>query len=89
MRPRIAFLLPCPYIVAVSGLSEIQDAIGRLSPEERAQLWDWFQASETGGFEEDEALLTALDQADGSLREGKGVPLEEVLHRLSERWGIK
>ena len=75
--------------MAVSGLSEIQEAIGRLSPAERAQLWDWFQASEAGAFEEDEAVLAALDQADRSLREGKGVPLEEVLHRLSERWGIR
>jgi hypothetical protein len=73
----------------VSGLTDIQEAIERLSPEERAQLWDWFQASEADGFEEDEELLAALDQAERSIREGKGVPMEDVLRRLSQQWGIK
>jgi hypothetical protein len=73
----------------VSGLTDIQEAIERLSPEERAQLWDWFQASEADGFEEDEELLAALDQAERSIREGKGVPMKDVLRRLSQQWGIK
>ena len=58
----------------MSGLSEIQDAIGRLSPEERAQLWDWFQASEAGGFEEDEALLAALIKPTARFAKARGCP---------------
>jgi hypothetical protein len=73
----------------VSGLAEIQEAIDRLSPEERAQLWDWFQASAVSRFEESEELLATLDQAERSIREGKGVPMEDALRRLSERRGIK
>jgi hypothetical protein len=76
-------------ISAVSGLTEIQEAIDRLSAEERGQLWDRFQACAAGGFEEGDELLADLDQAERSIREGKGIPIEDALRRLSERWGIK
>jgi len=32
----------------MSNLTEIQEAIEKLAPRERAELWDWFQAQDFG-----------------------------------------
>jgi len=40
-------------------LIEIQEAIEKLAPKERAELWDWFQAQEV---EETDEMLAAVDE---------------------------
>ena len=40
-------------------LVEIQEAIEKLAPKERAELWDWFQAQEV---EETDEMLAAVDE---------------------------
>jgi hypothetical protein len=43
----------------MNNLIEIQEAIEKLAPEERAELWDWFQAQEV---EETDEMLAAVDE---------------------------
>jgi hypothetical protein len=43
----------------MSNLIEIQEAIEKLAPKERAELWDWFQAQEV---EETDEMLAAVDE---------------------------
>jgi hypothetical protein len=48
----------------MSSLIEIQEAVEKLAPNERAQLWDWFQAQEV---EETDEMLAAVDEGIRSL----------------------
>lgn len=64
-------------------LAEIQEAILHLPPYEQAALRHWFLEAE-----ESPELLSAIDEADRSLAEEGGVPIEEVRQNL-RRWIIK
>jgi TRAP-type C4-dicarboxylate transport system substrate-binding protein len=69
----------------MSSLAEIQEAIEKLAPEERAELWDWFQAQEV---EETDEMLAAVDEGIRSIEERGGIPAEEV-RKLIPKWITK
>jgi hypothetical protein len=56
-----------------------------LWPEERAELWDWFQAQEV---EETDEMLAAVDEGIRSIEEQGGTPAEEV-RKLIPKWITK
>jgi hypothetical protein len=67
-------------VTALTKLAEIQEAIQHLPPYEQEALRQWFLETE-----ESPELLAAIDEADRSLAEEGGVPIEEVRKDLS-RW---
>jgi hypothetical protein len=69
----------------MSNLIEIQEAIERLAPRERAELWEWFQAQEV---EETDEMLAAVDEGIRSIEEQGGTPAEEV-RKLIPKWITK
>jgi hypothetical protein len=69
----------------MSNLIEIQEAIEKLAPKERAELWDWFQAQEV---EETDEMLAAVDEGIRSIEEQGGTPAEEV-RKLIPKWITK
>ena len=71
----------------MSTLSQIQEAISTLGPEERKALAIWINSKESSVMkEEDElAILESLDGAIRDLDAGKGVPLDEARKRV-EAW---
>ena len=67
----------------MSSLAEIQDAIEKLGPEERAELWDWFQAQEV---EETDEMLAAVDEGIRSIEEQVlSVPQNERITRVIKK----
>ena len=54
-------------------LAEIQEAIEKLGPEERAELWTWFQEAE-----ETDELVAAVDEGIQAAEEGRVFSLEEI-----------
>ena len=66
----------------MSNLIEIQEAIEKLAPKERAELWDWFQSQEV---EETDEILAAIDEGIRSIEEQGGTPAEEV-RKLIPKW---
>jgi hypothetical protein len=66
----------------MSSLTEIQDAIEKLAPEERAELWGWFLAQEV---EETDEMLAAVNEGIRSIEEQGGTPAEEV-RKLIPKW---
>ena len=69
----------------MSNLIEIQEAIEKRAPKERAELWDWFQAQEV---EETDEMLAAVDEGIRSIAEQGGTPAEEV-RKLIPKWITK
>ncbi len=69
----------------MSNLIEIQEAIEKLAPKERAELWDWFQAQEV---EETDEMLAAVDEGIRSIEEQGGTPAQEV-RKLITKWITK
>ena len=69
----------------MSNLIEIQEAIEKLAPRERAELWDWFQARKV---EETDEMLAAVDEGIRSIEEQGGTPAEEV-RKLIPKWITK
>jgi hypothetical protein len=69
----------------MSNLIEIQEAIDKLAPEERAELWEWFQAQEV---EETDEMLAAVDEGIRSIEEQGGTSAEEV-RKLIPKWITK
>lgn len=71
----------------MSTITEIQDAIGKLPPEEKSALAAWLQSQEEPIMSEAEekALLASLDRAAADLDAGKGVPVERVREDI-RRW---
>ena len=67
-------------VCAMTKLAEIQEAIQHLPPYEQEALRHWFLETE-----ESPELLAAIDEADRSLAEHGGVPIEDVRQNLS-RW---
>ena len=72
-------------LLAMSTLSEIEAAIEKLSPVDTKALVAWLAARVSP--EETPYMLAAIDEADRSLREEGGVPVEEV-RRDIRRWTI-
>ena len=66
----------------MSTVTEIEAAIEKLPPEQQREVADWL-ASRL--FEETPEMLAAIDEADRSLAEEGGVPVEEV-RRNMRRW---
>jgi hypothetical protein len=64
----------------MSSVMEIQEAIQKLSPKEKASLAAWLESQEEPilSVDEETALLTRLDNAAEELDSGKGVPFEQV-----------
>ena len=59
----------------MSSLAEIQEAIEKLTSEDRARLREWFDAQDT---EETDELLAAIDQGIRSAETERTFSLEEV-----------
>jgi hypothetical protein len=60
----------------MSTLTEIEAAIEKLPPVEMQELAQWLAARLPGG--ETPQMLAAIDEADRSLAEEGGVPVEDV-----------
>jgi predicted transcriptional regulator len=67
----------------MSSLAEIQEAIEKLGPEERAELWTWFQEAE-----ETNELVAAVDEGIKAAEEGRVFTLEEVKTQM-QSWITK
>jgi hypothetical protein len=78
------------YNLSMSSVMEIQAAIQKLSPKEKATLTTWLESQEEPLLSEDEeaALLKRLDNAAKQLDAGQGVPLDEV-RSLVRKWASK
>jgi predicted transcriptional regulator len=63
--------------------TEIQKAIEKLGPEERAQLWTWFQEAE-----EIDELVAAIDEGIQAAEEGRVFSLEEIKMQM-QSWITK
>ena len=74
----------------MSTVVEIQEAIERLSPKDKAALAAWLESLEEPLMSEQEeaALLASLDQAARELDAGQGVPIEEVRTRVA-KWATR
>ena len=68
----------------MSTITEIQDAIQKLLPNEKSALTAWLQSQEEPMLSqsEEEALLARLDKAAAELDAGKGVPLARVREEI-------
>ncbi len=77
--PRLASGLTPTSVTVMTKLAEIQEAIIALSPQEQAALIKWLTE------EESPEMLAAIDEADRSLVEEGGVPIEEVRRNL-KKW---
>ena len=67
----------------MSSLAEIQEAIEKLGPEERAELWTWFQEAE-----EIDELVAAIDEGIQAAEEGRVFSLEEIKMQM-QSWITK
>jgi hypothetical protein len=74
----------------MSSVIEIQEAIAKLSPQEKNTLTLWLESQEEPvmSAEEEAALLNRLDSAARELDAGKGVSLDQV-RRLVKQWATK
>ena len=74
----------------MSTITEIQEAIEKLPPNEKSALATWLQSQEDPIMSEAEeaALLASLDQAASELNAGKGIPIERVREDI-RRWAGK
>ena len=70
----------------MSSLGEIQEAIEKLSPEQRRELRQWLEAFEADGVEESDELMAAVDEGIRVLEAQGGVPLEQARKRFRDRW---
>jgi len=67
----------------MSSLAEIQEAIQKLGPEERAELWTWFQEAE-----ETDELVAAVDEGIQAAEEGRVFTLKEIKTQM-QSWITK
>lgn len=65
----------------MSTVTEIEAAIEKLSPEQQREIADWLG---NRLFEETPEMLAAIDEADRSLAEEGGVPVEEARRNLRQ-----
>lgn len=73
----------------MSGFTEIQAAIEKLSKEERMELRRWLDTLGDDGVEESDELMAAIDEGIRSLETQGGIPIEEVRQRFLDRWRTK
>ena len=69
----------------MSSLAEIQEAIEKLTSEERASLREWFDAQDA---EETDELLAAIDEGIRSAETERTFSLEEVRAEI-KKWATK
>ncbi len=69
----------------MSKVAEIEAALKQLSPEEQSRVADWLNSRLVS---ETPAMLAAIDEADQSLAEEGGVPIEDARRDL-RRWIIE
>jgi hypothetical protein len=69
----------------MSSLAEIQEAIEKLTSEERAKLREWFDAQDA---EETDELLAAIDEGIRSAETERTFSLEEVRGEI-KKWATK
>jgi predicted transcriptional regulator len=67
----------------MSSLAEIQEAIEKLGPEPRAELWTWFQE-----VEETDDPVAAVDEGIQTAEEGRVFTLEEIKTQM-QSWITK
>jgi hypothetical protein len=70
----------------VSGLGEIQEAIQKLSEEQRMELRRWLDTLGYDGVEESDELMAAIDEGIRSLEVQGGIPIEQARERFLDRW---
>jgi hypothetical protein len=70
----------------VSGLGEIQEAIEKLSEEQRMELRRWLDTLGDDGVEESDELMAAVDEGIRSLEVQGGIPIEQARERFLNRW---
>lgn len=70
----------------MSTITEIQQAITRLAPNERSALVVWLRSQDEMRMSESEeaALLAALDKAADELDDGRGVPVARVREMVGQ-----
>lgn len=77
--------LPTPrgirFIDAVSTIAEIESALKKLSVDKQREVAAWLEAKL---WPETPAMLAAIDEAERSLAEEGGVPVEDVRRNLSQ-----
>ena len=74
----------------MSSVTEIQEAIGKLSLKDKSTLAAWFESQEEHVMSEAEeaALLARLDKAARELDAGKGITLERT-RAMVGKWATK
>ena len=74
----------------MSTLTDIQEAVARLSSKERTalQLWLNSQAEPEMTAQEEQRLLRSLDEATRDIDAGKGVSIDDVRKRVGS-WAAK
>jgi hypothetical protein len=74
----------------MSTLAEIQDAVGKLPADERKALLTWLESANEPEINRDDEqrLLSSLDEASRDIDAGKGVPIEDVRKRVGS-WAAK
>ena len=70
----------------MSGLGEIQEAIQKLSEEQRMELRRWFDTLGYDGVEESDELMAAIDEGIRSLEVQGGIPIQQARERFLDRW---
>jgi hypothetical protein len=78
------------YFPAMSTLSEIQEAVGKLQPSEKTALSMWLdsQITPTMSAQEEQQLLRSLDEAMRDVDAGRGVSIQDA-HKLVASWAAK
>jgi hypothetical protein len=74
----------------MSTLAEVQDAVARLSSNERKALQVWLNSQSEPELtaQEEQRLLQTLDEAIRDIDVGEGVPMGEVRKRIGS-WAAK
>ncbi|MBV9489786.1 MAG: hypothetical protein JO069_08690 [Verrucomicrobia bacterium] len=70
----------------MSSLGEIQEAIEKLSEEQRRELRQWLNAFEADEVDESDELMAAVDEGIRALEAQGGIPLEQARQRFLDRW---
>jgi hypothetical protein len=70
----------------VGGLGEIQEAIEKLSEEQRMELRRWLDSLGDNGVEESDELMAAVDEGIRSLEVQDGIPIGQARERFLNRW---
>jgi len=68
--------------------TEILEELPRLAREEREKIWRRLEEIELEETEETPEMLAAIDEGRRSIREGKGVSIEEARRRI-DQWITK